>query len=211
MRKQKMKTNKVEKDGSLPTAPNFLKKFLIQKIFWTIIALLLVVVINILINKYAGRYINDVAQKVSDNYILTSLSFFVSEISIGIFPAELFMIIYQFKGWNEYILIVLGLGIISCVSGFIAFLVGKFFKTAKILNLILAQQKFNLYSDLFSKYGWITLIIAATTPVPFAMVSFIAGYFKFSLSTFLKIIVPVRILRFFISAYFIKYSIVLLG
>ena len=206
-----MKIDQVKKDDSLPTTPNFLKKFLIQKIFWTIIALLLVVVINILINKYAGEYINDVAQKVSDNYILTSLSFFVSEISIGIFPAELFMIIYQYKGWNEYALIVLSLGIISCISGFIAFLAGKFFNTGKILNFVSVQQKFNLYSNLFSKYGWITLIIAATTPVPFAMVSFIAGYFKFSLSTYLKIIVPVRIMRFFISAYFIKYSIVLLG
>ena len=188
---------------------HFLIKYVIQKIFWTIIALLLVVFINILINKYAGVYFNDFAQKVSDNYVLTGLSFFISEVLIGIFPAELFMMIYQSKEWDEYLFIVLSLGIISSLCGFIAFLAGKFLNSTKILKLILVQKKFKKYGDLFLKYGWVIIILAATTPIPFAMVCFIAGYFKFSSPTFLKIIVPVRIVRFFISAYFIKYSIVL--
>ena len=188
---------------------HFLIKYVIQKIFWTIIALLLVVLINILINKYAGEYFNDIAQKVSGNYVLTGLSFFISEVLIGIFPAELFMMIYQSKGWNEYLFIVLSLGIISSLCGFIAFLAGKFLNSTKILKLILVQKKFKKYGDLFLKYGWVIIILAATTPIPFAMVCFIAGYFKFSSPTFLKIIVPVRIVRFFISACFIKYSIVL--
>ena len=188
---------------------HFLIKYVIQKIFWTIIALLLVVFINILINKYAGVYFNDFAQKVSDNYVLTGLSFFISEVLIGIFPAELFMMIYQSKEWDEYLFIVLSLGIISSLCGFIAFLAGKFLNSTKKFKLILVQKKFKKYGDLFLKYGWVIIILAATTPIPFAMVCFIAGYFKFSSPTFLKIIVPVRIVRFFISAYFIKYSIVL--
>ena len=185
---------------------HFLTKYVIQKIFWTIIALLLVVFINILVNKYAGEYFNDIAQKVSGNYVLTGLSFFISEILIGIFPAELFMMIYQSKGWNEYLFIVLSLGIISSLCGFIAFLAGTFLNSTKKLKLILVQKKFKKYGDLFLKYGWVIIILAATTPIPFAMVCFIAGYFKFSSPTFLKIIVPVRIARFFISAIFIKYS-----
>ena len=48
---------------------HFLTKYVIQKIFWTIIALLLVVFINILVNKYAGEYFNDIAQKVSGNNV----------------------------------------------------------------------------------------------------------------------------------------------
>lgn len=201
---------KVEENSGSNTEQNFLKKYIIQKIFGTIIALLLVVVINILINKYAGGYFNDIAQKVSGNYMLTGLSFFISEILIGIFPAELFMMIYQSKGWNEYFLIVLILGIISSLCGFIAFLGGGYLNTAKIARMIILQKKFKKYGDLFLKYGWLIIILAATTPLPFAMVSFIAGYFKFSPATFLKIVVPVRIVRFFISAYFIKYSIILL-
>ena len=185
---------------------SFLRKYIIQKIFWTIIALLLVVVINILIKKYAGEYFNNIAQKVSGNYLLTGLAFFLSEILIGIFPAELFMMIYQFKGWNEFFFIVLGLGIISSICGFIAFLTGKYLKEAKVAGMVLLQKKFKKYGDLFLKYGWVIIILAATTPLPFAMVCFIAGYFKFSPATFLKIVVPVRIVRFFISAYFIKYS-----
>lgn len=185
---------------------SFLRKYIIQKIFWTIIALLLVVVINILIKKYAGEYFNNIAQKVSGNYLLTGLAFFISEILIGIFPAELFMIIYQSKGWNEFFLIVLSLGTISSICGFIAFLTGKYLKEAKVAGMVLLQKKFKKYGDLFLKYGWVIIILAATTPLPFAMVCFIAGYFKFSPATFLKIVVPVRIVRFFISAYFIKYS-----
>ena len=185
---------------------SFLIKYIIQKIFWTIIALLLVVVINILIKKYAGEYFNNIAQKVSGNYLLTGLAFFLSEILIGIFPAELFMMIYQSKGWNEFFFIVLGLGIISSICGFIAFLTGKYLKEAKVAGMVLLQKKFKKYGDLFLKYGWVIIILAATTPLPFAMVCFIAGYFKFSPATFLKIVVPVRIVRFFISAYFIKYS-----
>ena len=201
---------KVEENSSNNAEQHFLKKYVIQKIFWTIIALLLVVGINILISKYAGGYFNDIAQKVSGNYILTGFSFFISEILIGIFPAELFMMIYQSKGWNEYLLIVLILGIISSLCGFIAFLVGRYLNAVKIARIIILQKKFKKYGDLFLKYGWVIIILAATTPLPFAMVSFIAGYFKFSPATFLKIVVPVRIVRFFISAYLIKHSITLL-
>jgi membrane protein YqaA with SNARE-associated domain len=189
-----------------PTENNFLKKYVFQKIFWSIIALLLVVIINILINKYAGNYFNEFAQKVSENYILTGFSFFISEIVFGIFPAELFMMIYQSKVAKDYFLIVFVLGIISSLCGFIAFLGGKYLKSAKLASMILFQKKFKEYGDLFIKYGWVILILAATTPLPFAIVCFIAGYFKFSPVTFLKIVVPVRIVRFFISAFFIKYS-----
>jgi len=189
---------------------SFLKKYITKKILWTFLALLLVVGINVLINKYAGDYFNNIAQRVSGNYALTGLAFFTSEILIGIFPAELFMMIYQSKSWSEFSLIVLALGIISSFCGMIAFLAGKHLSEAKISKMIILQKKFKRYGDLFLKYGWVIIILAATTPLPFAMVCFIAGYFKFSPSTFLKIVVPVRIIRFFISAWFIKYSITLL-
>ena len=188
----------------------FLKKYIRKKIFWTIVALLLVVVINILINKYAGGYFNNIAERVSHNYTITGVAFFLSEILIGIFPAELFMMIYQSKGWDEYFLIVLILGVISSLCGFIAFLAGRYLNAAKIARMVVLQKKFKKYGDMFLKYGWVIIILAATTPLPFAMISFIAGYFKFSPATFLKIVVPIRIVRFFISAYFIKYSINLL-
>lgn len=186
---------------------SFLKKYIIQKVFWTILALMLVVVINILIKKYAGEYFNDLAQKVSGNYWLAGLSFFLSEILVGIFPAELFMMIYQSKAWSDYFLIILVLGIISSICGCIAFLAGRYFYEAKITKLVVLQKKFKEYGDLFKKYGWIIIILAATTPLPFALVSFIAGYFKFSFATYTRIVAPVRVVRFFISAYFIKYSI----
>ncbi len=201
---------KAKENNNTNTEGHFLKKYVVQKIFWAIVALLLVVVINILINKYAGGYFNDFAQKVSGNYMLTGLSFFISEILIGIFPAELFMMIYQSKGWNEYLLIVLVLGILSSLCGFIAFSGGRYLNTAKIARMILLQNKFKKYGDLFLKYGWVIIILAATAPLPFALVSFVAGYFKFSPATYLKFIVPIRVIRFFISAYVIKYSIDLL-
>lgn len=201
---------KEKENGSNNTEQHFLKKYVIQKVLWTILVLLLVVGINILINKYTGGYFNDLAQKVSGNYLLTGLSFFISEILIGIFPAELFMMIYQSKSWNEYFLIVLILGFISSLCGFIAFIAGKYLNEAKIAKMVILQKKFKKYGDLFQKYGWIVIILAATTPLPFAMISFIAGYFKFSSATYLKLVVPVRIIRFFISACFIKYSLTFL-
>lgn len=117
------------------------------------------------------------------------------------------MMIYQSKVASDYFLIVFVLGIISSICGFIAFLGGKYLKSTKIVSMKLFQKKFKKYAELFVKYGWVILILAATTPLPFAIVCFIAGYFKFSPETFLKILVPVRIVRFFISAFFIKYSI----
>ena len=91
---------------------------------------MLVVVINILINKYAGKYFNDLAQRESVSYVLTGLSFFISEILRSVFPAELFRIIYPSKGWKEVLLIVLSLGIIVSLSGFIAFLADKYLNEA---------------------------------------------------------------------------------
>ena len=199
-----------EKNTGNITDKSFFKKYIVQKTGWTILALFLVVAINILINKYAAGFFNDIAQKVSKNYTLTGVAFFLSEILIGIFPAELFMMIYQSKGWDEYFLIVLILGVVSSLCGFIAFLAGRYLNAAKIARMVVLQKKFKKYGDMFLKYGWVIIILAATTPLPFAMISFIAGYFKFSPATFLKIVVPVRIVRFFISAYFIKYSINLL-
>jgi membrane protein YqaA with SNARE-associated domain len=204
------KTYKLKQTGKNirnTTDGSFLKKYIYAKIFWTIIALFLVVAINILLNKYAGKYFNDIAERVSGNYTLTGLSFFISEILIGIFPAELFMMIYQSKAWREYFLIVLILGVISSLCGFIAFMAGKYLNEVNIARLVLFQKKFKKYGDLFLKYGWVIIILAATTPLPFALISFIAGYFKFSPATYLKIVVPVRVARFFVSAYFIKYSI----
>ncbi len=189
------------------TDKSFYKKYISQKIVLTIIVLLLMVVANILLNKYATGYFNDIAQKASVNYTLLGFAFFISEILIGIFPAELFMVIYQYKGWNEYLIIVFVLGFISCLCGVIAFLAGRYLNVAKISKMVALQKKFKKYGGLFLKYGWVIIILAATTPLPFALVSFIAGYFKFSPALFLKIIVPVRILRFAISAYFIKNSI----
>jgi hypothetical protein len=110
----------------------FLKKYISKKILLTLFALLLVVIANILLNKYAGGYFHDIAQRFSGYYILAGFIFFTSEILIGIFPAELFMIIYQYKDWNEYVLIALILGIISSVCGFIAFLAGKYLKDAEL-------------------------------------------------------------------------------
>ena len=199
-----------EKNTGNITDKSFFKKYIVQKTGWTILALFLVVAINVLINKYAAGFFNDIAQKVSQNYTLTGVAFFLSEILIGIFPAELFMMIYQSKGWDEYFLIVLILGVVSSLCGFIAFLAGRYLNAAKIARMVVLQKKFKKYGDMFLKYGWVIIILAATTPLPFAMISFIAGYFKFSPATFLKIVVPVRIVRFFISAYFIKYSINLL-
>lgn len=201
-----MKIVKTQENKHTTTEDNFLTKYVLQKIFWSILSLILVVVINILINKYAATYFEGFAQKVSQNYMLTGFAFFISEILIGIFPAELFMMIYQSKMVSEYYLIVLVLGIISSISGFIAFIGGKYLKLAKISSVILFQKKYQEYCSLFVKYGWVILILAATTPLPFAMVCFISGYFKLSPATFIKIVIPVRIIRFFISAFFINYS-----
>ena len=189
--------------------PSFFKQYIVQKILWAIVALVLVVVVNILLKTFAGRHLNEIAQRLATNYTVTGLAFFISEILIGIFPAELFMIIYQTKGWSEYLLIVLILGIISSLCGFVAFLGGKYLNEAKISKMVMFQKKFEKYGKLFLKYGWVIIILAATTPLPFAMVSFISGYFRFSSATFLIIVTPVRIARFFIAAYFIKSSIVL--
>ena len=205
-----MCSRKKLKKNATVTEPDFLKNYVNKKILWAVIALLIIVGVNILINKYAEDYLNHIAQRFSDNLMLTGLAFSLSEIFIGIFPAELFMMIYQSKATNDYFIIVFVLGIISSLCGFIAFLSGKYLKTAKIGRVVMLQKKFRVYGDLFIKYGWIIIILAVTTPLPFALISFIAGYFNFSVTKFLKIVIPVRIARFFISGFFIKYSVELL-
>lgn len=141
IKKISMQIKKVLKNSNNYKEHYFLKKYVVQKIFWAIIALLLVVMINILINKYLGNYFTDFAEKVSENYMLTGLSFFISEIIIGIFPTELFMMIYQTKATKDYFLIVFVLAIISSICGFMAFLAGKYLKSAKISRMIFLAKK----------------------------------------------------------------------
>ncbi len=191
-----------EKSGIAP-----LKKYIFSKLLLTIGALAIVVLANILLNYFAGDTIKTWAIQLSFNYFISALAFFVSELFLGIFPAELFMMLYQFKEWNEFLLLVLGLGIISVICASIAFSAGKHLRVAKFTKLVVMQKKFKIYSDLFIKYGWVILILAATTPLPFSLLSFICGYLEFSQRRFLLLIIPVRIIRFFISAFFIKYSV----
>jgi uncharacterized membrane protein len=51
--------------------PSFFKQYIVQKILWAIVALVLVVVVNILLKTFAGRHLNEIAQRLSTNYTVT--------------------------------------------------------------------------------------------------------------------------------------------
>ena len=147
-----------------------------------------VVVINILINKYAGEYFNDLALRVSGSYVLTRLSFFISEILIGVLPAELFRMIYKSKGWKEFLLIVLSLGIISSLCGFIALLAGKYLNEAKIATMVVLQKKFKRYGDLFFEIRMVNNHTCSHHAFTFCFGMFYCGIFKiFSFNIFKRL------------------------
>ena len=175
----------------------FLKNFIKGLIFFAI---------AILFYKLIFRYLD---LSTVENVFLFNLSssfvfilFFFSELIFGLIPPELFMIwLISTKSLDLYPYFITILACLSYFAGFIAFMFGKYlhktwlYETMKKYVIGKYERKINLY-------GWLVIVVAALTPIPFSATCAVVGAVGFKKNKFLYFALT-RFIRYAIYAYLI--------
>lgn len=101
--------------------------------------------------------------------------FFVSELLFGIIPPELFMLwAMQTQYLGTYTWGVVLMSICSYCIGAFNYFLGRFLRDST--DWLRGKSRFvRKYQALFDKYGSELVIVAATSPIPFSLVSLLAG------------------------------------
>ena len=175
----------------------FFKNFIRGLIFFAI---------AILFYKLIFRYLD---LSTVENVFLFNLSssfvfilFFFSELIFGLIPPELFMIwLISTKSLDLYPYFITILACLSYFAGFIAFMFGKYlhktwlYETMKKYVIGKYERKINLY-------GWLVIVVAALTPIPFSATCAVVGAVGFKKNKFLYFALT-RFIRYAIYAYLI--------
>ena len=134
-------------------------------------------------------------EPLNDHPYLLILVFFVSEVFIGIIPPELYMIWYLNPDVWIYIQKLFVLTCISYVGGILAYLLGKYLGNTPLMKRMIHSESAKQYLHYFDQYGGYLIILGATTPVPFGLVSTLSGSLGYTFGRYMTY-ASVRFLRF---------------
>ncbi|MAC86658.1 MAG: hypothetical protein CMQ52_00810 [Gammaproteobacteria bacterium] len=125
------------------------------------------------------------------------LLFFMSEVILGIIPPELFMIwAITSKPLSSYFIYVISFSFISYIAGFTAFLFGKYLHKTWLYEFM-RKNIIGKYERKINAYGWLVIVVAAITPLPFSATCAVIGAIGFDRNKYL----------FYSMARFIRYAI----
>ena len=123
--------------------------------------------------------------------------FFLSEVILGVIPPELFMIwAITSKPITAYPFYVFIFSVISYLAGFAAFLFGKYLHRTWLYEFmkknIIGKYERKIYS-----FGWLFIVVAAITPIPFSASAAVIGavgfdrkiYLFYSLAMFIRYLI----------------------
>ena len=123
--------------------------------------------------------------------------FFMSEVILGIIPPELFMIwAISSKPLGSYLFYVVTFSFLSYIAGFTAFLFGKYLHNTWLYEFM-KKNIIGKYERKISAFGWLVIVVAAITPLPFSATCAVVGAVGFDRRKYL----------FYSSARFLRYAI----
>ena len=123
--------------------------------------------------------------------------FFMSEVILGIIPPELFMIwAITSRPLESYLFYVLAFSFISYAAGFVAYLFGKYLHKS-IVYEFMRKNIIGKYEKKINSYGWLVIVVAAITPLPFSATCAVIGAIGFERNKYL----------FYSLARFVRYAI----
>ena len=124
--------------------------------------------------------------------------FLFTESILGFIPPDIFIVWTKARFPENTYLMVGVLGTISYIGGINAYLLGAFIrKFPKVERFI--QNRYGENFNLIEKWGGVVIIMAALFPLPFAMISTVAGIVNYPFKTFLLYGLT-RYIRFFLYA-----------
>tara|TARA_B100001989_G_scaffold138495_1_gene98204 strand:- start:1005 stop:1583 length:579 start_codon:yes stop_codon:yes gene_type:complete len=123
--------------------------------------------------------------------------FFMSEVVLGIIPPELFMIwAITSRPLESYLFYVLAFSFISYTAGFVAYLFGKYLHKSVVYEFM-RKNIIGKYEKKINSYGWLVIVVAAITPLPFSATCAVIGAIGFERNKYL----------FYSLARFVRYAI----
>ena len=175
----------------------FLKNFIRGILFFAI---------AILFYKLIFRYLDLSASENIFSFDLSSsfvfILFFFSELIFGLIPPELFMIwLINAKSLDLYPYFIAVLACLSYFAGFIAFMFGKYLHRTWLYK-IMKKYVIGKYEKKIHSYGWLVIVVAALTPIPFSATCAVVGAVGFNKNKFLYYSLA-RFIRYTVYAYFI--------
>ncbi len=134
----------------------------------------------------------------SHNTLFVLFFFYLTESIMGLIPPDIFIVWAKARYVDITYLVITGLATISYLGGITAYylgiLTGKF---KRIENYI--KRRYGKHFDLITKWGGLVVIMAALFPLPFAMISTIAGMVRYPIKRFLLYGLT-RYIRFYLYA-----------
>ncbi len=163
-------------------------------IFVVVIALLY------LAKSWLGDHYRQMLEPFMSNGWAMYTIFMVSETIVGILPPEFFMDWLMNPSWWPFFKSITILGALSYLGGILAFSVGKLLGTSAWFEKVRQLKGFATYQEQYEQYGGFLILIAAVTPIPFALVSTISGSLGYTWRNYFKFAI-FRIARFWVYGY----------
>ena len=175
----------------------FLKNFIKGLIFFAIAILFYKLIFRYLdLDTYENIFLFDLSSS------LIFILFFFSELIFGLIPPELFMIwLITAKSLYLYPYYIGALACLSYFAGFIAFMFGKYLHRTWLYE-IMKKYVIGKYEKKINSYGWLVIIVAALTPIPFSATCAVVGAIGFNRNKFLYYALA-RFIRYTVYAYLI--------
>jgi len=185
----------------MPSQSRDFYNYFSQNLIRGFIYLAILITALILAKKYFTSQYDAIEHWVSDDYWLMFLIFLVSEIFVGILPPELFMAWTKDDPALLYEWVIIVMSILSIGAGWINFYFGHLISEWKLFQRFFGKRLIK-YRQRYDQYGGGIIVVAALTPLPFALISLIAGSFSYPTRKYL-IYSSFRILRFVVYGFII--------
>lgn len=151
---------------------NYFSQNLIKGFVYLLVLIGLIIVFK---STFKNQY-DLIEHAVSDSYYLMFFIFLVSEFFVGIIPPELFMIWSTDDPWHYYVTAVVMMTLVSLFAGWLNYRIGtKLGEKEFFMSFVQKRLKFKKYQQRYEQYGSGLIIVAALTPLPFALVSMLTG------------------------------------
>ncbi len=177
--------------------------FLLKNLGKALIYALIIALLYLLFKEYIVAENQEVwLKKFYSNPTLVYLIYIGSEVFFGLFPPEFFMLwAYHKADLPHYILNVAFFAAVSYGAGYLAFMIGRYLQRTVLFRLA-SRKFFAKYWPLFRKFGSVLIIVAALTPLPWALISMLLGTTTYPLKRF-SYIALFRVLRFIVYGFII--------
>lgn len=170
-------------------------------VFRNLLKLLAIVGVFVLAFYFIERYIIDF-DVFFEKYVqglkwqLVLLSFLISEMFLGLIPPD-FYIIWADKMPHNYQMLTY-LALLSYIGGVWAYFLGILIRAIpRVRNYV--HKRFDEHFKTIKKWGSIIIILASLLPIPFSIISMVAGVIKFPFKNYIISALP-RIVRFYLYA-----------